>query len=78
VVDPNRTLKAGYVYLIKSGRHHKVGRTNHVGRRSYEIALQLPEKSELVHRLETADAVGIERYWHARFADLRANGECSN
>lgn len=65
----------GYVYLVRSGKYHKVGRSNDHGRRSYEIALQLPEKLEVVHTIETDDAVGIERYWHERFKDRRRNGE---
>ena len=65
----------GVVYLIKSGRYHKIGRSNDLGRRSYEIALQLPEKAVLVHSFETDDPAGIERYWHERFADRRQNGE---
>jgi len=70
-----RTQADGVVYLIKSGRYHKIGRTNAIGRRSYEIALQLPEKSALVHSFETDDPAGIERYWHDRFKDRRQNGE---
>lgn len=65
----------GYVYLVRSGKHHKIGRSNDHGRRSYEIGLQLPEKLEVVHTIETDDAVGIERYWHQRFSDRRRNGE---
>ena len=34
----------GYVYLLKSGRFFKIGRSNAVGRREYELAIQLPEK----------------------------------
>ncbi|VBA57598.1 hypothetical protein LAUMK191_04094 [Mycobacterium attenuatum] len=65
----------GVVYLIRSGRYHKIGRSNDVGRRSYEVALQLPERSVLVHSFETDDPAGIERYWHERFKDRRRNGE---
>jgi len=65
----------GSVYLMRSGNHFKIGRSNHVGRRAYEVALQLPERLDLVHELETDDPPGIERYWHLRFADRRTNGE---
>lgn len=65
----------GYVYLIRMGKFYKIGRTNDLGRRAYELRTQLPERVELVHSLETDDPEGIERYWHIRFADKRANGE---
>ncbi|ETB34899.1 GIY-YIG nuclease family protein [Mycobacterium timonense] len=73
--EPVAAPANGTVYLIKSGRYHKIGRTNAVGRRSYEIALQLPERSVVVHSFETDDPAGIERYWHDRFKDRRRNGE---
>lgn len=74
--DPDATRPVpGYVYLVRSGKYHKIGRSNDHGRRAYEIGLQLPEKVEVVHTIETDDAVGIERYWHERFRDRRRNGE---
>lgn len=65
----------GFVYMLKAGRFYKVGRTNDLGRREYDIKLQLPERATTVHTIRTDDPVGIEAYWHKRFAERRKNGE---
>ncbi len=67
----------GYVYLIKMNghRYYKIGMTNSVGRREYELNLQLPERTELIHVIPTDDPAGIEAYWHNRFKDKNTNGE---
>ncbi len=65
----------GEVYLLRAGKHYKIGRSNAAGRRERELAIQLPEKAAVVHTIKTDDPPGIEFYWHRRFADRRKNGE---
>jgi len=44
--------QSGQVYPARMGKHHKIGRTGAVGRRMYELAIQLPETLTLVHVLQ--------------------------
>ena len=69
------TKEFGFVYLIKSGKYYKIGRSNCAEKREYELRIQLPEKPDLIHKIKTDDPVGIEQYWHERFKDKRRGGE---
>lgn len=75
VTEDTAAGKRGYVYLIKGGHYYKIGKTNALGRRERELAIQLPEPTKLVHSITTDDPEGIESYWHRRFKDRRKNGE---
>jgi hypothetical protein len=70
-----QSVQLGIVYLFKERRYYKIGRSNSVGRREYELGIQLPEKLKLIHQIRTDDPVGIEAYWHNRFKDKRKEGE---
>ncbi|MFZ3031749.1 MAG: GIY-YIG nuclease family protein [Candidatus Moraniibacteriota bacterium] len=68
----------GEVYLFKSGRYYKIGKTNDTVRRGSELRIQLPEDLDLIHSIKTDDPSGIEAYWHKRFDSKRMNGEWFN
>jgi len=75
--EKSATEIVGFVYLMKHGKYYKIGKTNAMGRREYELAIQLPEKLRTVHTIKTDDPDGTEEYWHKRFTAKRGNGDGS-
>jgi Meiotically up-regulated gene 113 len=61
----------GYVYLLRSGRRYKIGKSNDPSRRYREVKLELPDETIQDHTIATDDPSGIEAYWHKRFASKR-------
>lgn len=63
------------VYLLKAGPYYKIGKAKDLDQRVKQIKLQLPYSVETLHSIATDDSMGIESYWHKRFASKRVNGE---
>lgn len=74
-IDATDSGSLGEVYLFKSGRYYKIGKTNDTVRRGNEIRIQLPEKLNLIYSIKTDDPSGVEAYWHRRFNTKRKQGE---
>jgi len=69
-------ISYGFVYLVKGhAGEYKIGRTNIVDRRLSELGATSAVEQTLVHEVKTDDPVGVEAYWHSRFADKRMRGE---
>lgn len=64
----------GHVYMMKAGRRYKIGYTNSPSRRHREVSVNVPDRTDLVHTIETDDPRGIEGYWHRRFAEKQVRG----
>lgn len=69
--DSSREKVRGYVYMLRSGRRYKIGKSTDPSRRWREVRLELPEETIQVHSIPTDDPTGIEAYWHQRFAAKR-------
>lgn len=67
----------GFVYLQQHGsrKEYKIGKTNNPMRREGEVKIELPERLQPIHYIQTDDPSGIESYWHRRFSEKRKNGE---
>jgi hypothetical protein len=68
------TADDGYVYLLQSGKHFKLARTDTLERASFEAA-QAAEGAKPVHSIRTDDPAGIEAYWQLRFARRKTSGQ---
>jgi hypothetical protein len=60
---------------MKSGRYYKIGKSDCVEKRHYELGIKLPEEIKIIHKIKTDDPNGIETYWHKRFEGKRKGGE---
>lgn len=65
----------GFVYILKSGDHYKIGNAIDPVRRLKSLQAAWPEPMEIVHKIESDRYKYIERDLHRRFAGKRVRGE---
>ena len=63
----------GYVYLVKVGGHHKVGRSANVRKRMTN--LKMPFQPKLIMQWRAVNATALERDIHAEFRNNHVRGE---
>jgi hypothetical protein len=65
----------GFVYVMRSGPHYKIGASKNPGQRLTQLQTQPPFEIEGVMGFETDDMLDLEHAIHEHFADKRVNGE---
>ncbi len=61
----------GYVYLLKTGKHYKLGFTRAPYHRFSTLIKQSATGGDPIHHFETDDPRGIEAYWQERFKEKK-------
>lgn len=64
---------AGFVYILKVGKHYKIGQSINPQRRARELAAGLP--FDLIHTIGTEDMSRLEIELHTKFEEKCISGE---
>lgn len=64
-----------FVYVLRSDRYYKIGRTRNVESRIGTISLQMPFPVELIKVFNTDDSIWLEKLFHVFLNKTRMNGE---
>lgn len=75
VPESDAPANAGFVYLMKSGKRYKIGKTESLEKRFAGLSAQVSHELIQVHAITTDDPSGIEAYWHNRFSTKRKFNE---
>lgn len=75
LLDKHAPKPTGYVYLLKSGDHYKIGKSKNVDQRVTQISPRTPLPVELLHSIGSNDMSWLEAQLHSKYAQYRTNGE---
>lgn len=71
-----KITRPGFVYLLRADNGLvKIGKTGKITKRIYQLSIQLPYETELIHTIKTDDMDELERHLHEIFAAKRKRGE---
>jgi hypothetical protein len=68
-------MKPGWVYLLRTGWHYKIGKTKNVRQRVADLQTASPYLIELVCAVYTENMDRQEQWFHRTYAEYRTNGE---
>jgi len=75
-VEQEGHARHGFVYLLRERPgQYKIGHAKSPGRRHFELSAGTPTELDLIHKIETDDPEGVEKYWHKRFEGQRIRRE---
>ena len=74
-VRRERKIKSGIIYILKTEKYYKIGKTTNATNRIKTIAIEMPKKPKLVCKYKTNDIDGDEKYLHNQYESKRSNGE---
>jgi len=71
----SKTLKSGYVYLLKSNNLYKIGRTTSFKSRMKKYTTENPFGIKLILQKKVDDYIGIEKKLLDKFKEKQVRGE---
>lgn len=72
---PRPSSESGYVYIMRCGKYHKIGKTADLQQRLLAMNTHNPEPVELVASFQCEHRHRLETDLHKRFKFKRKNGE---
>ena len=74
-LEKKRIIKEGYIYVIKSGKYHKIGRTLNFKHRIKKYITENPNKVKIILCKKVNDYIGVENRLHSELKNKNYNRE---
>lgn len=79
VKKKERKKYPGYIYFLQDdSKRIKIGKTQQIDKRVFDIGIKLPVTPILFHFFKTPDTTTMEKYLHDKYKNFRLDGEWFN